>query len=111
MLILGIIIGLGVFYFLKSYGLVAIIAAGLVGGIFAKGPVSGLLAGFAVALLSAVVFIIPIPSPLEMFGLAMSITGHSIAEIDPLKLTISIFSISGVALGTAAGFIGGVIRR
>jgi len=83
----------------------------LVAGVIAKGPIGGLMAGVTVALLGAVVFIIPIPSPLEMFGFATSITGHSIAEIDPLKLTISIFSISGVLAGTIAGLVGGVIRR
>jgi len=111
MLILSIILGIAVFYFFKSYGLIAIVVSGLVAGVIAKGPIGGLMAGFTVAFLSAVVFLIPIPSPLEIFGLATSVTGYSIAEIDPFKLTISIFSISGVLAGTIAGLVGGVIRR
>ena len=111
MLILGLLVGVAAFYFLKSYGMIGVAVSGFLAGIVAKGPISGLLAGFATALLCAVIFIIPLPSPLELFGVATSITGHTIAEIDPLKLSISIFSISGVLIGTVAGLIGGAIRR
>lgn len=111
MLIIALLVGMVAFYFLKTYGMIGIAIAGFLSGIVAKGPLNGLLAGLVTAVLCAVIFIMPIPSPLELFGLATSITGHTIAEIDPLKLTVSIFSISGVLIGTVTGLIGGIIRH
>ena len=111
MLILALLVGVAAFYLIKSYGMIGIATAGFLSGIVAKGPINGLIAGFVTAILCAVIFIIPIPSPLELFGIATSITGHTIADIDPLNLAVSIFSISGVLIGTVAGLIGGVIRH
>ena len=110
-MIIALLVGMALFYFLKSYGLIGIAAAAFVSGFVAKGPVNGLLVGLAISLIGAVIFVIPFPSPLELFGLAASVTGYTIADIDPLGLAISIFSITGVLAGTVAGFAGGLIRR
>lgn len=96
---------------LKAFGIFGIIGSALVAGILAKGPLKGALVGFATALISIFVFVMPLPSPFELLGLAASATGYSIADVDPLNLIISVFSVSGVLVGTAAGAIGGIIRR
>jgi hypothetical protein len=111
MIIIGLLVGVFVFFMLKSYGVLGMAIAGFLAGLTAKGPLNGLLAGLVTALLGTIIFVIPIPSPLELFNMTSAITGHSIAGLDPLGLAISIFSITGVLASTIAGAVGGLIRH
>ena len=109
-LVLGIIIGLIILFFMKNISLLGAIIAGLVAGVVAKGPVSGVFAGFVVAVLGIFIFSASSFAAGSIIG-SMDITGFAIQEIEPISLLKSVFGITGIAACSIAGFIGGFIRK
>ena len=111
MFVLAIVVGLIVLFFLKELVLLGPIIAGLLAGVIAKGPIKGSIAGLVVALIGAIILTVS-GIAANAFSGNFTMTGLTFFDTtEPLSLAKTIFSIGGVAIGTVAGLVGGLIRR
>ncbi|MCD6575736.1 MAG: hypothetical protein J7K73_01090 [Nanoarchaeota archaeon] len=108
MFVLAIIVGVAAMFFLSGFPLFGPLLAGFISGLIAKGPIAGLLAGFFVALAG---FFLTTTSSITAFAVLGSMNLTNISSVEPVSLIKTVFGITGVAVATAGGFIGGLLRR
>lgn len=107
--ILGVIFGLIVLFLLNSMSFFGPLTAGFIAGIVAKGPIAGLVAGLLVALIG---FFLTTTSSFTAFAVLGTMNLSNVSHnVEPVSLFKTVFGISGVAIATFGGFIGGLIRR
>ena len=107
MIVLGIIVGIIAMFMLGNYSFLGPLVSGFIAGIIAKGPVAGLIAGMFVALIG---FALTATSSITAFAV-LGANATNLTHMEPISIIKTIFGISGVAIATFGGFIGGLIRR
>ncbi|HDQ59788.1 MAG TPA: hypothetical protein ENN30_01195 [Candidatus Woesearchaeota archaeon] len=116
-LALGVILGVLIFFFLKSFAIVGPVTAGLVSGIIARGPLKGAAAGILSVFVASVIFSISAFAITSVFGdvsTVSGVTGLAIQDItSPRNLSFKTFSfgISALAIGSIGGLLGGLLNR
>ena len=108
MIVLGIIVGVIAIFMLGNYAFLGPLISGFIAGIIAKGPIAGLIAGMLVALVG---FALTATSSITAFAVLGANATNLTTNLEPMSLIKTIFGISGVAIATFGGFVGGLIRR
>ncbi len=108
MFILAIIIGVAALLFLSGFSFLGPLIAGFISGVIVKGPIAGLVAGFSVALIG---YLLTTTSSITAFAVLGTNMTSFPQGVEPVSLIKTAFGITGVAVATVGGFVGGLLRR